>query len=104
MALADAHSAAREATAAVSMVEGTPQCRRNRPRSGADLDDAAVRLVPHHHPARVTRKTLRRFRGNARAAFEHGLAGLIGVRQHRRIDVHDDLVPLAGRARIQSLM
>src|SRR5206468_7969029 len=33
------------------------------------------------------------FRGNARAPLEHGLAGLIRIRQHRGIDVDHHLVP-----------
>ena len=31
-------------------------------------------VVAHHHPARVARQALRRFRGNARAVLEHRLA------------------------------
>ena len=104
MSLAERKSAARKAAAAVSMVERPPQRRRNRPRPRADFDDPAVRVVPHHHATRVTREALGRFRGNARAVFEHGLAGLIGVGQHRGVDVNDDLIALAGSSGIESLV
>jgi hypothetical protein len=58
-------------------------------------------IVPHHHPARVARQAPRRFRGNARAPLEDGLAGLIRIRQRRGIDVDHHLVPLARRAGIE---
>jgi hypothetical protein len=61
MALTERQPAAREATALVTMVERAPQCRRNRPRPGPDLQGAPVLVVPHHHPARVARQALRRF-------------------------------------------
>jgi hypothetical protein len=79
MSLAERKSAAREAAAAIPMVERSAQRRRNRPRPGPDLDDSAVVLMPHHHRARIAREALGRFRGNACPAFEDGLAGLIGV-------------------------
>jgi hypothetical protein len=47
---------------------------------------------------------LRRFRGNARAAFEDGLAGLIGIRQHLSVDVDDDLIALARGARVEPVV
>ena len=58
MALAESHSAAREATAAVSVVERPPEGRRDGPRAGTDLDDLTIRGVSHHHPARVARQAL----------------------------------------------
>jgi hypothetical protein len=58
----------------------------------------------HHHAARIARKTLRRFRGNARTLFEDRLAGRLRVRQHRRIDVDDDLIALARGAGIDLVM
>jgi hypothetical protein len=96
--------AAREAAAAVPVVQRPPQRRGNRPRAGSDLDDAPVFVVAHHHPARVARQASRRLRGNARPAREDGLPGLIGVGQHRRVDVDHHLVPLARPAGIQTVM
>src|SRR5436305_40061 len=72
MALAEANPAAREATAAVAMVERAPYRRWDRARTRADFDSAAVPAVLHHHQARVARDAPRRFRGNARG--ESGLA------------------------------
>jgi hypothetical protein len=95
MPLAERGLAAREAAAAVTMVERPPQRRRDRPGRGTDFQQAPGGIVPHHHPAGVARQALRRFRGNARAVLEDGLARLIGVRQHRGIDVHHHLVTLA---------
>jgi len=42
MALAESHSAAREATAAVSVMERPPERRRNRAGSGGNLHDSTV--------------------------------------------------------------
>ena len=95
MTLAEANPAAREATAAVAMVERAPYRGRDRARTRADFDDTAVRVVSHHHPARVARDAPRRFRRNARAVFEERLAGVIGVGKDRRIDVDDARVELA---------
>ena len=77
MTLADPHVAAREAAAPVPMVQRPPQRRRDRPRSGPDFHHPPVRIVPHHHPARVARQPLRRSRGNVRAVFEHRLPRLL---------------------------
>ena len=104
MALAEANPAAREATAAVAMVERAPYRRWNRARTRADFDSAAVPAVLHHHQARVARDAPRRFRGNARAVFEEGLAGLIGIGKDRRIDVDDNLVALARGAGIEAVV
>ena len=104
MALAEANPAAREAAAAVSMVERAPYRRWNRARTRADFDSAAVPAVLHHHPAGVARDAPRRFRGNARAVFDERLAGLIGVGEDRRIDVDDDLVTLARSAGIEAVV
>ena len=60
--------------------------------------------MPHHHAGRVARQPLRRFRGNVGAVFEDGLARRIGVRQYRCINMHDHLVPLAWRARVDGVM
>ena len=101
MPLAQRQPAAREAAAAVAMVKRAPQRRRNRPRPRPDLHDAPVRVVPHDHAAGVTRQALGRLRGNARPVLEHGLPGLLRVGEHRRVDVHDHLVPLARRTGIE---
>jgi hypothetical protein len=61
-------------------------------------------VVSHDHAARVTRETLRRFRGNARTTFEHRLARGVGIREHCRVDVYDDLVALAGSAGIHTVV
>ena len=76
MALAEANAAAGEAAAVVSVVERPPYRRGDRPGPGTDLDDMAVVAVSHHHPARVARDALGRFRGNARAVLQHGLVFL----------------------------
>ena len=94
MPLPDPHRAAREAAAPVSMEQRPPQRRRNRPRPGANLHDLPIRVVPHHHPARVTRQPLRRSRGNVAPLFQHGLAGLLRIRQHRGVHMHHHLVAL----------
>ena len=92
MSLAQWEPAAREAAAAVPMVQRAPQRWRNRPRPRPDLHNAPVLIVVHHHAARVAREAPQRFRGNVDPIFEHGLAGLIRVRQHRRVDVNHHLV------------
>jgi hypothetical protein len=104
MALADPDGAAGEAAAAVPVLERPANRRRDRPGAGCDLDDPAVRSVLHDDPARVARQTPGRFRGNARAVFEEGLARRLGVGQHRRVDVDDHLVPLAGGAGIEAMV
>src|SRR5438093_374265 len=73
MALAEREAAAREAATFVAVVEHAPERGRNGPGTGADLFDPAIRSVPHHHPARVARQALRRFRGNVRAVLEDRL-------------------------------
>ena len=79
MSLAEAESAAREAAALIPVEERSPQRRGNRPGPGPDLHEAPVLVVLHHHPARIARQALRRFRGNVDAPFEDGLAGLLRV-------------------------
>ncbi len=61
MPLAQREPAAREAAAVVPVVQRAPQRRGNRPGPGADLDDVAVWIVLHHHPAGVARQAPRRF-------------------------------------------
>src|SRR2546425_5079531 len=103
MTLAEANPAAREAAAAVAMVERAPYRRWDRSRPRANLDSAAVPAVLHYHAARVARQAPGR-RGNAGAVFEQGLAGLIGVGKDRRIDVDDDLVALSLGAGIEAVV
>ena len=91
MPLTEREPAAGKAAPLVPVVERPPKGRRNGPGAGADLDDLAIRGVPHHHSARVARQAPGRFRGNVRAVLEDGLAGLVRVRQRRGIDVDDDL-------------
>ncbi len=63
-----------------------------------------MRIVLHHDPTRVTRQTLGCLRGNVRAVVENRLTGRIRIRQHGEIDVDDDLVALARRAGIDSVV
>jgi len=83
--LAEADAAARKAAAPVPVPvpERARQGRGDRPGPGPDLQEPAIRVVSHHHPARVARQALRRLRGNARAVLEDGLPRLLRVRQHR---------------------
>jgi len=77
-------------------MERPPERRRNRAGSGRNLHDSTVETVLHHHAARVARQALRRFRGNAHAVLEDGLAG--------RVDVDHDLIALARSAGIDAVM
>src|SRR5437773_11067257 len=77
MPLPDTDSTPREATAAIPMLERSPERRRNRPGTRSNLDDPAVGVVAHHDTTRVTRNALGRFRGNARTVLEDGLARVI---------------------------
>ena len=69
------------------MVERAAQGGRNRPGSGAYLQHAPVVVMTHHHAARITRETPRRFRGNARAVLENGFIWLIRIGQGGGVDV-----------------
>ena len=102
MALAEREPAAGKAAPLVSVMEHPPKRRRNGPSTGADLDDLAIRGVPHHHAARVARQASGRFRGNVRAVLEDGLAGRLRIRQHRGLDMDDHLVALSRGAGIDS--
>src|SRR5437660_508177 len=104
MALPEADSAARETTAAVSVMQRAPERRRNRAGPGRHLDDSTVDTVLHHHTACVARQALRRFGGNAHAVLEDGLAGLIGVREYGGVDVDDHLIALARGTGIDPVM
>ncbi len=79
--LAEREPAAGKAAAPVPVVEHPPKGRRDGPCSGADLDDPAIRGVPHHHPARIARQALRRFRGNVRPVLVRCAPG---VRQRNK--------------------
>jgi hypothetical protein len=59
--------------------------------------------MTHDDAARVAGQALRRLRGDARPV-DHGLAGRIDIGQHGSVDVNHDLVALAGRARIHTVM
>ncbi len=74
------------------MLQRPPQRRRDRARAGADFHHPPVRVVPHHHPARVARQPLRRSRGNVRAVLQHRLPGLGRVRQDRGVHVDHHLI------------
>ena len=104
MSLAQREPAAREAALVIPMVQRAPQRRGNGPRPHPDLHDAPVLIVSHHHAARVARQAPRRFRGDVDPLFEHGLDGLLRVRQRRRVDVNHHLVPLARGAGIEPVM
>jgi hypothetical protein len=104
MALSEAAMAPREAAVLVPMVEGTAEGRRNRPGPRPDLDHAAVSVVSHHHAAGVARQALRRFRGNAGAPLEEGLAGLVRICQDLGVDMYHHLVALSRSARIEAVM
>ena len=81
MPLLDADPAAGETAAPVPMLQRPPQGGGNRPGARPDLHHTPLGVVAHHHPARVARQPLRRFRGNARAILQHGLARLLRVGQ-----------------------
>ncbi len=101
MPLPEADAAAGKAATPVPMVERSTQSGGNRPGLGTDLQQAPVVVVAHHHPTRVARQALGRFRGNARAAVEHGLPRLIRIGQHLGVDVDHHLVALARGAGIE---
>jgi hypothetical protein len=86
------------------VVKRAPQRGRDRSCTGANLNDPAVCIVSHHHAARVACQALRRSRGNARAAVEHGLTGRVGIREHLGVDVDHHLVALARIARIDPVV
>ena len=104
MSLAIAHAAAGEPAAAITMVERPPQGGGNRPGPGSDLDHAAILVMAHPHPAGVAGQALGRFRGNARAVLEDGLARLLRLGQRLGVDVDHHLVAFARGAGIEPVL
>ncbi len=104
MALPEADPAAREPAAAVSVMERPPERRRDRAGPGTDFHNAAVPAVLHHHPTRVARQALRRFRGNVGAVLEDRLAGLVGIREERGIDMNHHLISLCRGAGLDAVV
>ena len=86
------------------MLKRPPQRRRNRTSPGADFDELTAGRLAHHHTGGVAGQTLRRSRGNARAAVEDGLPGRLGVGEHGGVDVDDHLVPFSRRPWIDAAM
>jgi hypothetical protein len=60
--------------------------------------------VRHDDAAGVARDPPGFFRGRIHALLEHGLARVIGIGQHRSVDVDDDLVARARRAGVEVVM
>jgi hypothetical protein len=104
MPLSEAQSTPREAAALVPMVERSSQGGRNRPGPGPDLQQAAILVVAHDHPARVAREAPGRFRGNAHAVLEDRLARLLRIGQHLGVDVDHHLVALPWGAGIEAVV
>jgi hypothetical protein len=102
MALAEPHTAAREATALITILERPSYRRRNRACPGANLDHTPVGVVAHDDPGCIAGQTLRRSGRNAHTALEHRLPGLVGVDQDGGVDVHNDLVALSRGAGIDA--
>jgi hypothetical protein len=65
----ETHATSQEEAAAVAVVEGAAQSRRDRARSRANLDNPSVGVMSHDHPARVTRQALGRSSWNAPAVL-----------------------------------
>jgi hypothetical protein len=96
MTLAEANGGAREATAAVAVVQRPPDGRGDRARAGVDLDDPAVPAVAHDDPAGVAGQALGRSSWNVCPVLKSGLAGGVGVGEDLGVDMDDDLVALTG--------
>ena len=60
--------------------------------------------MSHHHATCVARQAAGRFRGNVHPVFEDRLTRLIRIGEHKSIDVDHDLIMLARRAGIDSVM
>jgi hypothetical protein len=61
MTLAKPNSTAREAAAAIAVVQRAPQRGRNRAGPRAHFYSPAVRIVPHDHASRIACQTAGRF-------------------------------------------
>jgi hypothetical protein len=59
--------------------------------------------VPHDDAAGVARQPLRCLRGNARA-FDHRLARRVGIDEHGRVDMNDNLVALSRCSRLHPMV
>ncbi len=104
VALAERHAAAGKPAGTVAVVQRAPERRRNSACLCGDFHDATVRIVTHHDPARVACQASGRLRGDVRATLEHGLARRLWIGEHRDVDVNDDLIALARRAGIETVM
>src|SRR5262245_21450486 len=104
MPLAEAGTAAREAAAAIPVVERSTHRRRNSAGAGAHLGHTLVSLVAHDDPGRVAGQPLGRSGRNAHAVFELRLSGLTGVSQDGGVHVRHPLVALRRRAGIEALV
>ena len=102
--LAEAGTAAREATAAIPVVERSADRWRNRSSAGTHRGHAPVRLVTHDNSGRVARQPLRRSGRNAHAVFELRLPGLTGVSQDGGVDMDYHLVAFPRRPRIDAVV
>jgi len=60
--------------------------------------------MSHNNPGCIAGQPLTRSRRNARVAFEHRLARRTSVGEYCLIDVNDDLIAFARRARLHSTM
>jgi hypothetical protein len=104
MPLAEAGTAAREATAAIPVVERSTDRRWNRAGASADLGHVPVRVVTHDDPGRVAGQPPRRSGRNADAVFELRLPELAGVGQDGGVDVDHHLVALPRGAGIDAVV
>ncbi len=104
MPLGDPDVAAREAAAPIPMLQRSSQRRGNRPRPGPHLHHSPVLVVSHQHPARVARQALRRSRGNVAPPFQHGLAGLLRIREDCGVYVDHHLIPFTRRSGVELMV
>src|SRR4030095_15673720 len=92
--LAEAGTAAGEATSAIPVVERSTDRRRNRSSAGPHLGHAPVRLVTHDNRGPAAAQPRRRSGRNAHAVFELRVPGLIRVSQDGGVDMDYHLVAL----------
>jgi hypothetical protein len=60
--------------------------------------------VPHDHPRGIARQALGRLSWNAEAVLEDRLPRLVGVHQHRSVDMNHHLVALARGTRLDAVV